>query len=431
MGRGSTTRVIGIRWHLRAATWILTIFAVSAPAAALAQYRLGAQDRVRILVHEWPALTGEFTVGADDRVALPIIGEIDVSGMPPSELAGEISRRLKSKGGLVGEPDTAVNIVQYRPVYVVGGVERAGEYAYRPGMMVLNAVSIAGGAYRRPESTGWDVMRETLAARGDLRLRGVRQQELSAREIRLKAEVRRDEVLGAVPPGTARDVVPYLKEEQTIFTAHRDKLRNELGLLKETIKLYEEEIATLRGQREAAEKQRFSMTRELSEVRDLVSRGLAPTPRVLPLERSIAQVEREQKEIDTQITRARGQISATERLITTARDDQVSVAARDLLAVQAQIREEAQRYAAAETLAREATAFSSELSAKTDADERVELAFTIVRADNGEAKEIPAAETTSMQPGDILKVRLVRQAPHPVPRLFLGRGPALSMSEDR
>ncbi|WP_284209866.1 polysaccharide biosynthesis/export family protein [Methylorubrum aminovorans] len=95
-------------------------------AAEAVQYRLGAQDRLRIHVYEWPALTGEFTVGADGTLSLPLIGQVSVTGLQPADLAQEISTRLKARAGLTEPPDTAVGIAQYRPFYVIGGVERSG-----------------------------------------------------------------------------------------------------------------------------------------------------------------------------------------------------------------------------------------------------------------------------------------------------------------
>ena len=37
-------------------------------------------------------------------------------------------------------PETSVQIVEYRPVYILGDVERPGEYPYRPGLTALQAL---------------------------------------------------------------------------------------------------------------------------------------------------------------------------------------------------------------------------------------------------------------------------------------------------
>lgn len=384
---------------------VLALTASRGLDAAELPYRLGPQDRLRIHVYEWPALTGEFTVGADEHISLPVVGEVPVTGLGSSDLAREISARLKAKAGLSDLPDTAVGVAQYRPFYVVGGVERAGEYAYRPGMIVLNAFSIAGGAYRRPEMSGWATERDSINAQGELQASGLKQEELMAREIRLKAEVAQAEEL----PKQSADLSPaasgFLAEERAIFAAHRERLRNESTALRQVIVLHQEEIETLKGQREAADRQRASVQRELVEVRDLVARGLAPTPRVLPLERTIAQIEREQKEIETLMLRARQQINVAGRMIATAKDDRVAAAATELLAVQAQIRDAGERVATARRVIQESALYATGTPGSAQ-NEPPTLAFTIVRTESGEPREIEAFETTPMRPGDILKVEV-------------------------
>ena len=375
--------------------------------AAEPRYKLGVQDRLRIHVYEWPALTGEFNVGASGGVALPLIGEVPAVGLETSEFARAISDQLKAKARLMDLPDTAVDVIQYRPFYIIGGVERPGEYAYRPGMVVLNAVSIAGGVYRRPEVSGWASERDAINGRGDLQLHRLKRQELLAKETRLKAEAAQLDAFPDLPPGLPAEALGFMVEERAIFMARRERFQNELATLKQSIGLYQKEIEALKGQSDAAEKQRESVKRELADVVGLVSRGLTPAPRVLPLERTVAQIEREQKEIDTAALRARQQINLAERLIGTLRDERVSAAASELQTVQAQLKETAERQAIAQRIIDSSEAFAPERR-DPNADQFADLAYTIVRKEAGELRVIEATETTSLQPGDIVKVQLRR-----------------------
>lgn len=381
-------------------------------AAETAQYRLGAQDRLRIHVYEWPALTGEFTVGAEGTLSLPLIGQISVTGLQPADLAQEIATRLKSRAGLTEPPDTAVGIAQYRPFYVIGGVERSGEYAYRPGMLVLNAVSIAGGAYRRPETASlWPIHAERLRADAELPILRQKKRELLAREARLKAEITGLEKQVAPPAGStpAPESVPGLTgSEQRMYGAQRAYQLNELRALQQAVTLHQEEIVNLKAQREAAEKLRQSVLRELAEVRDLMGRGLTPTSRILPLERTLAQIEREQKELDAQALRARQSINTAERRAATVRDERAVVALRDLLEAQAQLNDTDGRIAGAERLMQESAIQAGETTV-SDRAAPMHFAFAIVRMEGGEAREFEAQETTPVLPGDILKVQLVRR----------------------
>lgn len=56
------------------------------------------------------------------------------------------------RGNLVHTPSVAVEVIAYRPIYVLGEVNKPGQYSYQPGMTVVTAVAVAGGfTYRAVE----------------------------------------------------------------------------------------------------------------------------------------------------------------------------------------------------------------------------------------------------------------------------------------
>lgn len=197
-----------------------------------------------------------------------------------------------------------------------------------------------------------------------------------------------------------------------MFGAQRAHQLNGLRALQQSVVLHQEEIVTLKGQREAADRLRQSVLRELAEVRDLIGRGLTPTSRILPLERTLAQIEREQKELDTQALRARQSINLAERTATGARDERTVAALRDLIEVQAQLNDTDGRITGAERLMQESAIQVGE-TALRERNAPTQFAFSIVRVEGGEPREVEAQETTLLLPGDILKVQLVRREDAP------------------
>ena len=392
-----------------------TILAGVGPSAMAqdSRYKLGVQDRVRVHVHEWPALTGEFTVNANGDVTLPLIGQLRAAGLETSELAAAIGARLRTKVELMQAPDTAVDVVQYRPFYILGYVDRPGEYAYRPGMLVLNAVSIGGGMYRPARGSGsdWGLQRDAITARGDVRVIAVRRQELEARRVRLEAEVQASESFPPIPADVSPDMRRVLEEEKALFQSRLDRVNNQVESFTNTIELLEREIVAVQGQIAANQRQRDSVVRELEDTRTMVSRGLAPAPRVLPLERTVSQLESEQKAMETTILRARQQINLTKAQISSVRDERRALAAADLLSLRVQAQELTERY---NTLVR-VMADSSDLIEVGDEREAAEQlvlpAYAIVRVENGQVVERTATETTRVQPGDIIKVTRVQARP--------------------
>jgi hypothetical protein len=331
-----------------------------------------------------------------------MIGDIPASGLVSSKLAAQIAEALKAKARLLELPDTAVSVAQYRPFYILGGVERPGEYSYRPNMVVLNAVTIAGGVYRPPRTSDWGFERDSITGRGDLRTVLAKRSEFAAREWRLKAEAAGLETLPAPEAGVAAS--HFVEEERGIFNARLLRYRNQLTAFDESVTLLEREIESIRAQSAAAEKQRESVARELEETRGLIARGLAPTPRILPLERTLAQIEREQRELETTILRARQQINLISAQRLALRDERQGTALTELHSILAQAKELDERFETASRLVAGSMALSSAPSSESDVAGDARLTFVILRPVGDEIKEFQATETTRLFPGDILKV---------------------------
>lgn len=121
------------------------------PPPADAEYRLGPGDQVRIITVGDDALTGEFRVGDSGRLALPMLGSVRAAGLPPAALERAITAML-TRAGLERDPSVSVEVIGYRPIFVLGEVNKPGQFPYQPGMSVVAAVALAGGyTYRAIE----------------------------------------------------------------------------------------------------------------------------------------------------------------------------------------------------------------------------------------------------------------------------------------
>ena len=149
--------------HLRApfrmtVALFVSLFAIPpAQAADIAAYKLGAGDRVRIMVFGEPELTGEFAVDGSGRLAMPLIGNVEASGQTAARLVQRIQDRLHPD--YLKDPKVSVEIVTYRPFYIVGEVNKPGSYPYVTRMTVLNAVALAGGFTRRARQGSFYIKR--------------------------------------------------------------------------------------------------------------------------------------------------------------------------------------------------------------------------------------------------------------------------------
>jgi polysaccharide export outer membrane protein len=122
-------------------------------------YRLGAQDQIQLTVYRQTELSGQFAIDGEGELALPLVGEFAAAGKTTRELEDEIEQRLQSEGFLV-DPQVGVQLLTYRPYYILGEVAKPGSYEYRDGMTVINAIALAGGYSYRADTDGVTIERE-------------------------------------------------------------------------------------------------------------------------------------------------------------------------------------------------------------------------------------------------------------------------------
>ncbi|HUZ13472.1 MAG TPA: polysaccharide biosynthesis/export family protein [Caulobacteraceae bacterium] len=130
-----------------------TSAAVAAPRAPPGQfaYRLGSGDKLRIIVFGEKSLSGEFLVPGDSgAIGFPLIGDVQAAGLTVSQLADELESKLRD--GFLKDPRVSVEVLNYRPYYILGEVVKPGEYPYSDGLTVLNAVATASGFTYRADT---------------------------------------------------------------------------------------------------------------------------------------------------------------------------------------------------------------------------------------------------------------------------------------
>lgn len=111
--------------------------------AADTSYRLGPGDRVKVIVFGHDDLSGEFAIDGAGRLSLPLIREVTAAGLSAADLELVIAEKLKPD--YVKNPRVSVEVLTYRPFYIIGEVKNPGSYPYVSGMTVVNAVALAGG----------------------------------------------------------------------------------------------------------------------------------------------------------------------------------------------------------------------------------------------------------------------------------------------
>lgn len=129
----------------RALGIVLMVAASTGHAEPIQQsdYRIGIGDKLKITVFGHDELSGDFFVNANGEVVLPLIQSVQSLDLTTDQLAAAITRKLKPD--YLKNPVVIVELLSFRPFYILGEVKNPGSYPYIEGMTALNAIAVAGG----------------------------------------------------------------------------------------------------------------------------------------------------------------------------------------------------------------------------------------------------------------------------------------------
>ena len=113
-------------------------------------YVLGPSDRVRLKVYGEQDISGEYEIDTNGYISVPLAGRVKAAGSNTRQLERAVAAALSR--GLLKDPRVNAEVATYRPFFILGEVKKAGEYPYKSGLTVLDAVASAGGyTYRANE----------------------------------------------------------------------------------------------------------------------------------------------------------------------------------------------------------------------------------------------------------------------------------------
>lgn len=133
-------------------------FATTDASALERTYRLGIGDKLKIVVFGEENLSGQYEVNALGQVSMPLIGEIEAQGKPITLFREHLARRLGD--GYLKSPRVTIEVLNYRPIYVHGEVKNGGEFAYKNGLKIRDAIALAGGFTYRANERFVSIVRE-------------------------------------------------------------------------------------------------------------------------------------------------------------------------------------------------------------------------------------------------------------------------------
>lgn len=127
---------------------ILLVMAPAPQAAAETvghanSYSLGPGDKIKVVVYDEDELSGEYVVSPAGSISLPLAGDILVGGLSVASAQDNIKHALQPK--YLKDARVSIELLSLRPFFILGEVEKPGQYPYSAGLTVLDAVATAGG----------------------------------------------------------------------------------------------------------------------------------------------------------------------------------------------------------------------------------------------------------------------------------------------
>lgn len=403
-------------WHIKNDRIVRTIAAaliacVASGSIAHAASTLPPQTKIRISIiqwiptlgayQRWDAIGGEFTVSDDWTVSLPVMGRLTVKELDEAGLASAIAKQLQRKIGLNDVPEATVEIVEYPPIYIVGDVDKPGEYKYREGMTALQSLALGGGVFRRKDGPpladrlGYVNQLKDIGnsiIRSEIRLARLEAERASSTDITYDTQIQSD-------PALAKAV---LANEKALFTARRKELERQSKSLVDLQTLLSSEIENLEKKVKSTDEDVDAMQTQLGKIKGLVDKGALIPGRQLEIERLLRSYFADRLDLETSIMRARQNLAETTRNIDGLYDRQTTEIATSLQSEEASLDQLRLKRNLTQSLLVNAM---QEEQDTTQTEDVVHTAFSITRNENGETREMPASGSTALRPGDVLHIQ--------------------------
>lgn len=382
------------------------------PTAALADYKLQPGDTLEVSVPGIPDFRQRLLIGVDGEVNLALVGTVQVSGLSIQQAQDIIAGSLTSKQYRQGTADgreithliqadqVFVSLAEYRPIYVYGDVARPGEYIFRPGMTVRQAVAVAGG-YSAAQVRIANPLMEAADFRSEYKALWAQFATEQARIWRLRTELGEEvEHVENVPVPEA--LAERLKQTATAhIEARLSDSEKDKELLRRAVEEINLQLGLLSEKKKKDEEGSKADTDDYESVRMLLQKGLAPTTRLSEARRAVLMSSTQLLDTIVQasnIERQRGEYVRQMNKIDSERQiaalGELQVAYMNLAQISARLEGTAQK------LALTGQAQSTLLIAAG----RPEI--TVHREREQGAETLPGSEDLGLAPGDVVEVVL-------------------------
>ncbi len=126
--------------------------------AQAGDYLIGSGDVLQLFVWKETELTRELKVRLDGKITVPLLGDVEAAGRTPPQLGADLARRL---GRFIEAPQVSVGVAQANSsrFYVIGTVNKPGDFPLTGRTSVLQGLALAGGFREFAKTDGIVIVR--------------------------------------------------------------------------------------------------------------------------------------------------------------------------------------------------------------------------------------------------------------------------------
>jgi polysaccharide export outer membrane protein len=364
-------------------------------------YTLAPGDRIILTVVGQPELSGEMTVDGSGSIILPIVGPIQIEDLTVFGCQQLIRDRLAD--GILKEPAVSVRISEPRPLYVLGDVRAPGAYPFRYGSTVQSAVALAGGfGIAGPLHSA--AMSEFLSADERVRQLAFEQTALRIREARLEAQRDGEETFSPPDSPTSmneKEAADLVASEKVTLASQASILRAQIELLNGQKPRLQKEIDAINAQIAAVKSRLEFVKSETSRSAQLVKQGLGVHASEVQLKLQEANEESNLWSLVAQVSRLQMNIGELDIKI----DEAEASFKKQTLAELQNVRQRNAELNVTLPSARQMREFRLQ-QAQNAAGIEGARSINITRSRHGHVVVFEASETTPVEPGDVVDIRV-------------------------
>ena len=299
--------------------------------------------------------------------------------------------------------DVNVTFAERAPIYVVGPVKQPGSYKYAPGMIVLQLVALAGGMDQGFGNTSQ--MIEGIREMERVRKTSDGLKRMLAKRARLDAE--RTGATSLQPPAHLlalageQEAQTLLANESALLRIDRGIRQLQLSEAEATVKTAQSELQALKRKLAQIDVQREMRAERLGDLQKLTSKGLSPRNGMIMVKSEISDIDARREDLLFGVVQAESRLATAQRAVTRINSDENARLLKAIATNEEEISEAQQSVALGEIV----TAAMRERTGKlTLASTQETTAFQIVRRVRDSVVVLPAQETSTLLPGDVLKI---------------------------